>query len=251
MTAELERPWEEKLRVLQTIEEEYERFERTPPMITLKPELREQLQHISEALPLLWGSEKLTHAERKELLRSLISCVILKRRAQDTIEIKIVWVSGHYTMREARSPILRDREVSGYEALVERVEQLWREGLSGDRAIAAQLTQEGYRSARMTGVSAACVQKIRRAHGWHYLTYQGRNQEEIAGRLTARGLAARLGVDLSWVYKRLRAGAIEGKYIERDAHQRMWLIKNEPEVIKQLSQMAPKKSPTRERSLNG
>jgi hypothetical protein len=103
----------------------------------------------------------------------------------------------------------------------------------------------------MMGVSPGCVLKIGRAHGWQYLMYQGRNREEIAGRLTPRGLAARLGVDLTWVYKRLRAGAIEGKYIERDAHHRMWLIKNEPEVIEQLGQMAPRKSPTQGRYLNG
>jgi hypothetical protein len=251
VTTELERRWEEKLRELQTVEEEFERFERTPRITTLKPELREQLQHISETLPLLWESEKLTNAERKELLRSLISRVILKRTAQEMVKITIVWVSGHYTISEARSPIRRDREVSGYQALVDRIKQLWQEGVSGDREIAGQLTQEGYHSARMMGVSPGCVLKIGRAHGWQYLMYQGRNREEIAGRLTPRGLAARLGVDLTWVYKRLRAGAIEGKYIERDAHHRMWLIKNEPEVIEQLGQMAPRKSPTQGRYLNG
>jgi hypothetical protein len=48
------------------------------------------------------------------------------------------------------------------------VAQLWHQGVNSDTDMAAQLSAEGFSSARCSGVSPSAVQKIRLAHGWRY-----------------------------------------------------------------------------------
>jgi DNA invertase Pin-like site-specific DNA recombinase len=238
VAGELEKRWEEKLRDLQVTQEAYDRFQQSPPPPALPPELREQFQHISETLPTLWHSGQLTSAQKKELLRSLMARVILKRTAPDTIEVKIVWISGHYSVVSARPPIHREQDVTGYEAMVARVRELWQQGLD-DEHIALQLAVEGFHSARAQGVSPVAVQKIRLKHGWHCLLHQSRNALQLNGQLTARGLAARLGVEHTWVYRRIYSGVIDPKYVSRTPGSAVWLIRDEPELIEHLRQLLP------------
>jgi hypothetical protein len=91
--AELERDWEDTLRALRQAEEAAARFAQEPTEPTLSPELREQLRNLSQSLPALWSSVQLSHTQRKALLRSLISQVIVKRTAADRVEVKIIWIS--------------------------------------------------------------------------------------------------------------------------------------------------------------
>jgi hypothetical protein len=126
--AELERDWDEKLRALRQAEEAAARFAHEPQEPTLRPELRHQLLHLSQSLPSWWSSDQLGHAHRKALLRSLISQVIVKRPAADRVEVKIIWVSGHFSEGIVIPPVLHQRQVTGYDTMVERTRQLWSQG---------------------------------------------------------------------------------------------------------------------------
>lgn len=242
VAGELERRWEEKLRELRSAEEEYERFRQTPAAQALEPELRRQLKHISEELPALWSREEFSNEYKKELLRCLISQVVLRRIAPDDIEVRIVWVSGHFTLVHSRPPIRLAQEVSGYEEMVERIGSLWQVGMRDDKEIAAQLTKEGFHSARLAGVSPALVQKVRVAHGWRSILRQSHRALELDGYLTVRGLATRLGVNSAWVYWLLRNGKIESKYIHSEPDSPVWLISDDPKLIKKLRQMRLKRN---------
>jgi len=226
---------------LRETEEGFERFEREPTA-TLTPDLRQQLRHIAEALPKLWASGQLLATQKKELLRSLIAQVILKRITPDHLEVKIVWVSGHYTIVAARPPIQRECDVTGYAEMVARVESMWRDGIEDDVEMAARLTKEGFHSARAADVLPVTVRKIRKAHGWRYSLDVGRTDLAWQGALTARGLAARLGIDVNWVYPRLYSGAIKAEYLSRHPQSNIWLIQDCPEVIEPLRQMLPEKT---------
>ena len=92
--AELEREWDDRLRALRQAEEAAERFAHEPDEPTLTPERRHQLLNLSQCLPDLWLSPQLSHPQRKALLRSLISRVMVKRTAADRVEVKIIWASG-------------------------------------------------------------------------------------------------------------------------------------------------------------
>lgn len=238
VAGELEKRWEEKLRDLQATQEAYERFQQTPPPPALSAELRAQFQHISETLPALWQNGQLSSVQKKDLLRSLISRVVVKRTAPDQVEVKIVWISGHYSVASARPPIHRERDVTGYETMVVRIRELWQQGLD-DEQMAAQLTAEGFHSARAQGVSPVAVMKIRLAQGWYSLLHQSRNALELNGQLTTRGLAARLGIGTTWVHRHIYSGAIDPKYVSRAPGTAVWLIRDDPELIEHLRQLLP------------
>jgi hypothetical protein len=241
VAGELERRWEQKLIQHQETQEGYVRFQQTPPPAKLPPELREQFQHISETLPGLWPS--LSNDQKKELLRSLIAQVILTKEAPDRIAVKIVWVSGHYSVVQAQPPVHREQDVTGYEEMVKRIETMWQQGLD-DKQIAKQLTRDGFHSARSTGVVPQTVMKIRLKRGWHLNLARSRNALELNGHLTARGLAARLGVERTWVYRRIYNGVIGANHVARDPQSNVYLIKNDPDLIEQLQQLLSGKSHT-------
>src|SRR6266699_1583246 len=118
VAASLERGWEEKLLAQRQAEEEAERFEHRPLAPQLSPELRQQLEQIGPALPALWISGKISNPHKKRLLRSLISRVITTRLALDCIEIKIVWISGHFSVERVSSQKNRQADASNYAALL-------------------------------------------------------------------------------------------------------------------------------------
>jgi Recombinase/Recombinase zinc beta ribbon domain len=132
VAAELERRWEEKLRALRSVEEAYARFQQQPPTPPLTPEQRAQFQRVSDTLPILWHSGQVSRPQQKELLRCLITRVILKRVASELVEVRIVWISGHASLLQARTPIQRSRDVTTRDQLSARVEQLWHQGIDSD-----------------------------------------------------------------------------------------------------------------------
>lgn len=231
VAAELERQWEAALRQVQETREAYDRFLRTPIPSPLSPEVRSQLEHIAEALPTVWPS--LANDQKKALLRTLITQVICRRQAPGRLDVGIVWVSGHYSPLQVWLPISRQQDLADGEALVARLEHLWQSGLT-DAQIAAQLTTEGFHSARQPGISPLVVQKIRLAHGWHLALARSRHACELDGYLTIRGLAAQLGVAREWVYNRLRTGTIPATYVSRHPQNRVYLIRPDPALLAQL-----------------
>ena len=251
VAAELERRWEAKLQEMRRAEEEQHRFQHQQSNVMLTPELRRQLEHICQELPCLWNSGSLAVTHQKQLLRCLIARVILKRMAQDVVEVKIVWISGHYTVLSARIPVLYREQVTGYTSLVKRVQELMQAGHESDWEIATQLATEGFHSARSAAVSPGLVQRIRRAHGWYYSLHQSRYCSEVAGYLTPKALAEQVGVERTWVYRRLYRGEIEAKYLRRHPRSQIWLIENHPALIEQLRQAVAGKRPDIERQNNG
>jgi hypothetical protein len=163
VAAELERRWEAKLHQLQETKEAYARFQQAPAPFELTPQLRQQFQHISESLPQLWA--QLAPSQKKELLRSLVAQVILRRDEPDRIDVKIVWISGHYSTYTVQTPIQRQSNLPRYDEMVARIHALWQEGLN-DEQIASQLAAEGLHTARRSDASPITVQKIRLKHGW-------------------------------------------------------------------------------------
>jgi DNA invertase Pin-like site-specific DNA recombinase len=235
VAAELEHRWEEKLLALRETHEASERFRQEPAAADLAPQLREQLAHIAQHLPDLWNSGKLTNEHKKQLLRSLIARVILKRVAADRIEVKTVWVSGHFSVAYLQPPIWRECDVTGYEQMVERIRELWSQG-HADEEIAARLTEQGFHSARSVKVVPHSVMKIRLHHKWYLKLHESRRADVLDGRLTATGLAKLVGVGRTWVYRRLEAGKIDQRYWTRHPQSGTYLIVNDPELIESLRQ---------------
>jgi len=231
--AELEREWDDQLRALRQAEAAAERFAHEPDEPTLTPEFRHQLLHLSQCLPDLWGSPQLRHPQRKALLRSLISRVMVKRTAADRVEVKIIWASGHFSEGVVIPPVGSQRQVTGYDTMVERTRQLWAQGYS-DLQIADILSREGCRSAQRETVLAKTVMKIRHRHHWVSPYHQHRFADKIDEQWTIRGLARELGVESGWVYNRIRNGFLSESDVRRKPPHGNVLIRNEATLLTRL-----------------
>jgi DNA invertase Pin-like site-specific DNA recombinase len=237
VAAELERRWELALRAEVEAREAATRFAAAPPDPDLAPELRAQLSDLGHRLPALWESGRLSPAHKKELLRALIRRIILARPRPDTIEIKIVWVSGAFSVLEAHPRIHRAVDVTGYEPLVERIRTLAAAGYQ-DPEIARRLTAEGFRSARdPSGVPTRLVATIRRAHGQASLTEQFRHQAKLDGKWTVWGLARALGVDRNWFYRRIARGTLPAERHPASGH---YLIPDDPALLDRFRAQLPR-----------
>ena len=231
VAAELERRWETALQQLRHTEEQYVQFQQTPLPEVVPPELRELFRDISQHLPKVWPT--LTNGQQKELLRSLIRQVIIRRPAPDHVTIRIVWLSGAYSDHTNLTPIRRDRDVSGYDQLVVRLEQLWQQGYN-DEQIAEQLSREGYHSARSDHVTPKSVMKIRLAHHWYLPFERYRSVDLVGDDFTVNGLAKRLAVNESTIYRFIYRKIIPVEAIIREPQSGIYLIRNDDVLIEQL-----------------
>src|SRR3712207_6809488 len=156
--------------------------------------------------------------------------VILTRSVPETVQLKIVWVSGAYSEQTIHPGIQRAADLADYDRLVARLTELAGAG-HNDHAIACRLAAEGFRGARVARLSAASVCKLRRMHGIVSLRTQFRDQAQIAGEWTAAGLARHLGVRCKWIDIRIAKGELPAY---RHAVTGHYLIPDQPEVIARL-----------------
>lgn len=234
VAAELERRWEAKLQQLRQTEDDYHHFQETPAPALLPPALREIFQDLHHRLPDLWP--RLSRVQKKELLRSLIQQVIVHHPAPDRVELRIVWISGCFTDVSRVTPIHRECDIANYDQLVGRIQALWQAGES-DAQIAQQLTAEGFHSARSLQVTRLSVMKIRLAHKWYRPFEQLRGATEVGGWWTILGLAQRLGVHDSTIYRFITGkGVIPAEYIKRDEQTERYLIRQDEKLLAQLQQ---------------
>jgi DNA invertase Pin-like site-specific DNA recombinase len=233
VAASLERRWEEKLLAERQAQEDAERFLQHSELPALTREMRQQLEHIGQVLPDLWTDGTISNEHKKRLLRSLISRVIATRLAPDRIEIKIVWISGYFSVAQVIPPIHRQADASNYEELVARLDELTRQGLT-DPEIAAQLTREGFHTARRSAVTVGTVHKLRGRHGQVSSLHRHRKVSMIDGFWTIPGLTQELGVGHGWLYQQIAQGKLKEPDIERLPGYRVYLIRNDPGLLERL-----------------
>ncbi len=183
--------------------------------------------------PSLWASGKISNEYKKRLLRSLISRVIATRTAADRIELKIVWISGHYSVTQVIPPIYRQADVSNYQQLVSRLDELTSQGIT-DPEIAAQLTAEGFHTARQLVVTVGTIHRLRKDHGQVSSLHRHRKVDRIDGFWTLPGLTRELGVGQNWLYQRIYRGELTAPDVERLPNYRVYLIRNDPDLLARL-----------------
>jgi len=231
VASELEKGWEAALRALAEAEEAAGRFERERPRTDLDPTLRAQLADLGGRLPELWDSGRLSAEHKKELLRSLIRRAILSKPQADSVEIRIVRISGAVSTLSARQPIRRSRDLSGYEAMVEKIVAMSAEGYT-DAKIARGLTEEGFRAARSEkGIPAGFVTEVRRQRGISSVFETLKGREKLDGSWTVLGLAKELDVSRDRIYRLIENGNLA---TERHPQTGRHLIADDPELIAEL-----------------
>ena len=113
--------------------------------------------------------------------------------------------------------------------LEQAIVDLSRAGLA-DEAIAAQLTQQGYRSPLRAYVLPSTVQVIRRRHGVFHERSQS-HPRHVPGYLSVAQVAVALDVSPHWIYDRIYNGTIQ---VTKDAKRSAFLFPDTQATLEQF-----------------
>ena len=204
VAAELERRWEVALRDLRQAEEALARrraADAQPRDLTAAE--RTDFCALAPRLPELWRQPDVTRTHRKALLRCLVDKVVM-RRATDCVQLRIVWRGGAVTELEVGIAVGALTSLARGAEMEARVLDLAQAGTE-DAAIAALLTQEGFRSPRHSQVLVNTISAIRRRHR---ILQAPSHPRRLPGWLTVSQLAQQLGIPRRWIDQRIRSGII-------------------------------------------
>ena len=141
---QLGRDWEAKLIAQQQLQADYEQFLQQQPR-TLSAEEQITIRKLAADIPTLWAAPTTTPAQRKEIIRQLISKISIEVKGDsERVQVNIDWVGGNSTSGLLIRPVGKYTQLSYYPQLCERIRVLKAAGLTAE-AIAHQLNQEGFR----------------------------------------------------------------------------------------------------------
>ena len=190
----LERDWEEKLREIETIERD-QADARQREKVCLTADDRRQILALAKDLPAVWRSPTTTQAERKNLLRMMISDVTLFPIdvPQRQTRIAVLWRTG------ATSEITLERHrpettFATPDAALELIIKQFRQGVS-DQQIADELNAAGIRTGKQHEWQPRAVEYVRHAEGLTKSRHSRRPPDKRDdGLLSVHGVAAHFGV---------------------------------------------------------
>jgi len=167
--------------------------------------------------------------DEEALLRCLIEKVVVLRSPRDEVQTRIVWKGGATTTLTVPVTVGAFADLQGAAAMEQQMLTLFATGHTDD-AIAAQLTQQGYRSPQRSSVLPSTVQTIRLKHGLLQRRHQSHPRRK-AGYLTIPQLATCLGVSKYWRHDRIQHGRIQ---IAKDPARGVYLFPDHPTTLEQL-----------------
>ena len=144
---DLERQWEVALQQLENLQHEYARFRQTHPT-TLSEAECDAIRSLAHNLPALWNASTTLPSDRQRIIRLLVERVEINVQSKtDRVDVSLHW-SGEFTSHhELVRPVLGYEQMSDYDRLVVRIEELRQEGRTF-ADIAEHLNREGFRPAQ-------------------------------------------------------------------------------------------------------
>jgi hypothetical protein len=227
----LERKWEDALAELEQSKIRLAELRtRGPQPVAIPPELRAAFADAGRRLPELW--ERLPVDARKDLLRTLVAGVNLNRDTSGVIQIKIVWRGGAVTERAIGVPIFSLRGTEREQIVVARIRAMVEVGESDGR-IAERLNRDGLSPCRSVAFTAVIVAKIRRRNHILMGLERLRRGERPPG-YTVREMAGIIGIDPSWISRKITRGHI---LLKKDARYQCYLFPRTRAAIAQMKQL--------------
>ncbi len=240
VAAELERRWEIALRELRAAEEASQRQAATDrDGDELDEPTRRAFAEGAGRIGALWQQGALTPSQQKALLRCLVERVVMRREGGDRAEVRIVWRGGETTTLMVAVPAFSWARLSGLAEIEAAVRRLAAAGKS-DQEIAAELTRQGMRSPRTPAVSAHMVRRLRDRQGLRRERRRA-GPKSVAGYLTVRQLAERLGVPAGGIYDRIYSGKI---IVARDRRRKLYLFPDRQQTVTRVRQLLDGKTQT-------
>jgi DNA invertase Pin-like site-specific DNA recombinase len=232
----LERRWEEALRELQQLEEDYDRFLRGQPAC-LSEEERARIRALSRDIPALWEAPGTTAADRKEIIRLLVERVVVWVRGDsEEVEATIHWRGGSTSHHMIARPVRRYEHLHDFDRLLAHLTRWRREGHSAGQ-IAEKLRAAGFRPPRGHGeYTQGQVQQLLHRYG---LTHERRRVGELGPN---EWWLSDLAVALELPAFKLRDWAARGwVHARKTPAERLWIIwadKSEQKRLRRLKALS-------------
>ena len=240
----LERAWEERLRQMEQVEQDHERWRREQP-VALSEGDRAEILALGEDLPRVWHAAAATAAERKQMLRLIVREVALdQRRERGEVWIRIIWQTGATSEHRLRRRVRAYREYADLERLERRVRAL-NGARKMDAEVAAILNAEGFASARGRPFSGGVIHLLRKRWGIPTAKINGTGANPRRwpdGSYSVRGAAEALGMTAQTVFEWLGKGRLSGHQLARGMP---WQITLSDEQIPRLRSPVRRTSPSR------
>ena len=157
----LERQWEEALLAQRALEEEYHRFQQTPP-VHLSAADWARIERLAQDLPALWQAPETSITDKREVVRLLLQRVVVWAPASSQeVKVQLHWTGGTVTEHQVRRPVQRWQQLTEVAAVRERVCQGQSAGWTAGH-IAAELNAAGYRTPHGMLFTADSVRQLQR-----------------------------------------------------------------------------------------
>jgi DNA invertase Pin-like site-specific DNA recombinase len=221
----LESVWEERLRRLEHIEQEYDAWRRQQTAAISDSE-RQKILALGEDLPQLWQAAGTTAADRKQIVRLVIKEVALdQKRRHGYVWIKIIWQTGaaseHWLQRHVQSYAQHADQDRVRQRIIELNAQH-----KMDHEIAAILNQEGLRTAHGPPFSGNMVHLLRKRWCIPTVKINGTAANPLRwpdGTYSVRGAAAAIGITPQIIFDWLRKGRLSGEQLAKGMSWRIFL----------------------------
>ncbi len=228
---QLECNWEESLQAQREVEEDLRRLEHARP-VELKSDEREMIRSLSTDLPTLWNAPGTTATDRQAIIRHLVERVVVDVQGEsERVDVEVHWSGGFVSQHELIRPVASYRQLSSYNELMARVDDLRNAGCTSAQ-IADQLNGEGFHPPNCNSFDALT---IRRLLCRYRESHNAERTEPPQWRL--RDLAEKLEMPPGTLRAWLGRGWLHGKQLE-GAHGRwiLWADDHELNRLKQLRQ---------------
>lgn len=195
----LEGEWNEKLRVHQATQEEYERHTEQQRRLT-EEQVRQKVLSLAADFPRVWNDPELEAREKKRMLRLLIEDVTLIKADKITANVRLRGGATRTLTIDRPLPIAQIRRTKA--EIVAEIDALLNEHC--DREVVEILNQRGHRTWQNQPFTPKKIEYIRRIY--HLKTRFRRLREQ--GLLTAKEMSSILGVSNTTVYEWARSGML-------------------------------------------
>ncbi len=159
VAANLERDWEQRLREVERLRQEFAERAAKPP-IWISSEDRKKVQTLSQDIPRLWRLKSTKNSDRKKIVRLLIQDVWVNQEDEPRqTRIRIHWQTGAVTEDTIKRPLPTENRTRTSEKVVERIRQLYASSMTY-REIAEQLNREALKPARNHSFKPSTVNRV-------------------------------------------------------------------------------------------
>jgi DNA invertase Pin-like site-specific DNA recombinase len=213
----LERVWEERLRRVDQIEQEYNAWHREQA-VTISESDQQEILALGEDLPRLWDAPTTRSADRKQIVRLVVKEVTLdQKRRRGYVWIRIAWQTGSTSEHWFQRTVHDYAQHADQDRLRQRIIELnGQQKIDGE--IAHILNAEAFRTAHGPPFSGGMVHQLRKR--WQIATVKingkGTNPPQWPdGTYSVQGAAAAIGITPQIIFDWLRRGRLTGKQLAK------------------------------------